>query len=275
MKHWTLPSSRVKFINPPDKVIKSHFSKAFTLIELIVVIVLIAILVAILLPVLSTVLENARTTKCASNLRQIGASMFSFANEHNGYFPESGANIPWGNTDPPPPAGTGQASWTEQLSVYLGLSVNSNGTTSNDPQYLAGKSIFTCPSSSLVKTADKYYSYFNGAHAAFAATNSFGPVKEQLISFPSKQILAGDITDWPDAAGLLDADKDDYSQNPFDLQSTFHRGKVNILFADGHVGQLLWNSNLKPPGYFDVKAMSTHYTGTSLDDPNVSGYLSP
>lgn len=256
-------------------MIKSRFLKAFTLIELIVVIVVIAILVAIFLPVISTVIKNGRTTKCASNLRQIGTAMFSYANEHNGYFPESGANIKWGQTDPPPPDGTGEASWMEQLSIYMALSINSNGTTSNDPQYANGSSIFTCPSSSIVKTADKYYSYFNGVHAAYAANNSFGPVKEQLITFPSKQILAGDITDWPDADGLLDADKDDYSQNPIDLQSTFHRGKVNVLFADGHVGLLLWDKNLSPPGYFDKTTMSTHYGGTSLDDPNVTGYLSP
>lgn len=255
-------------------MIKSRFLKAFTLIELIVVIVIISILVAILLPVLSTILENGRTTKCASNLRQIGAAMFSYANEHNGYFPQSGANIKWSNTDPPPPTGTGEASWMEQLSVYMGLSVSSNGTTTNDPQS-SRNSIFTCPSSSLVKTADKYYSYFNGAHAAYAANNSFGPVKEQLISFPSKHILSGDITDWPDAEGVQDADKDDYSQNPFDLQSNFHRGKVNILFADGHVGQLIWNTKLQPPGYFDVTSMSTHYTGSSQDDPNVTDYLNP
>jgi prepilin-type processing-associated H-X9-DG protein/prepilin-type N-terminal cleavage/methylation domain-containing protein len=257
-------------------VIRYSLSKAFTLIELLVVIVVIAILVAIILPVLSSVIENGRTTKCANNLRQIGLAMTLFANEHNGYFPESGATIPWGTVDSPPPGGSGQASWMEQVSVYINLSANSGGTTTGDPQNAAGNSIFTCPSSSLVKTADKYYSYFNGAHAAYAANNqSPAAVKLQLIKHPTEQILGGDITDWPDGAGLLDADKDDYSQNPFDLQASFHGGKVNILFADGHVARLTWNANLSPPGYFDVTAMSTHYDGTSLDDPNNSSYLNP
>ena len=256
-------------------MIKSSLTKAFTLIELIIVVIVIAILAALFLPVLGTVLENARTTKCVSNLHQIGTGMLSFANDHNGSFPESGAIIEWGKVDAAPPGGSGQASWMEQLAVYMNLSVNNAGTTTNDPQNAAGDSIFTCPSSRLAKTADKYYSYFNGAHAAYAVSQANGAVKQQLINYPSKQILSGDITDWPDGDGLLDADKDDYTQNPFDIQSTFHRGKVNILFADGHIATLMWNASLDPPGYFDVATMSTHYTGTSLEDSNVKGYTSP
>lgn len=260
---------------PFIKVIKSRLSKAFTLIELLVVIVIVAILVSLFLPALSSVLESGRTTKCANNLRQIGGAMFLYAGEHNGYFPESGGIIQWGSVDAAAPGGSGQASWMEQLSIYMNLSTNSGGTTSGDPQYARGNSVFTCPSSSNVKTADKYYSYFNGAHAAFAVNKGDAAVKLQSINYPSEHILSGDVTDWPDGAGLTDADKDDYSQNPFDLQPTFHHGRVNILFADGHVSLLTWNSALSPPGFFDVTSMATHYTGTSLNDPTVTGYLTP
>ena len=256
-------------------MLKSKSRNAFTLIELIVVVVVIAILVALLLPALSSALEHGRITKCSSNLRQIGSAMTLFANEHNGYFPESGATIPWGAVDSAPPGGSGQASWMEQISGYMNLSINNGNSTSNDPQYTKGNSVFTCPSSSLVKTADKYYSYFNGAHAALAMSGSFGPVKQQLIQHPAEQILSGDITDWPDGPGLLDADKDDYSQNPFDAQGSFHNGRVNILFADGHVALIKWNPSLTQPGYFDTNTMSTHYTGSTQDDPNVTGYLNP
>ena len=94
-KDWTPPCSRGKYYQPQFKVIKSKFSKAFTLIELLFVIVIVAILAALLVPALSRVIENSRTTQCASNLRQIGTAMFLFAGEHGGYFPESGATIPW------------------------------------------------------------------------------------------------------------------------------------------------------------------------------------
>ena len=60
---------------------------AFTLTELLVVIAIVAILAAVLMPVLSTVRANASSTKCVSNLHQIGAGMARFVSDHDGYLP--------------------------------------------------------------------------------------------------------------------------------------------------------------------------------------------
>jgi prepilin-type processing-associated H-X9-DG protein len=79
---------------------------------------------------------------------------------------------------------------------------------------------------------------------------------------PAEQILAGDITDWPDAVGLLDADKNDNVQNPIDIKATFHNGSINILYADGHVAPAKWLTTGSSQGYFDPSRMSTHYQGT-------------
>jgi len=59
----------------------------FTLIELLVVIAIIGVLVAILLPALGGVRESARIAQCASNARQMGASMTLYANEWDEWFP--------------------------------------------------------------------------------------------------------------------------------------------------------------------------------------------
>ncbi len=62
-------------------------STAFTLVELLVVIAIIAILAALLLPALTKASARARQVWCGSNLRQIGVSLASFADDHRGQFP--------------------------------------------------------------------------------------------------------------------------------------------------------------------------------------------
>ena len=59
---------------------------AFTLIELLVVVAIIALLISILLPSLSQAREQARTVKCASNMRQFGLANQMYADEHDGWF---------------------------------------------------------------------------------------------------------------------------------------------------------------------------------------------
>ena len=59
----------------------------FTLIELLVVIAIIAILAAILFPVFARAREQARKTKCLSNLKQIGLAMNMYCSDSDGYLP--------------------------------------------------------------------------------------------------------------------------------------------------------------------------------------------
>jgi len=56
----------------------------FTLIELLVVVAIIALLIAILLPSLAAAREQAKTLKCAANLRQMGQLVQLFAGENDG-----------------------------------------------------------------------------------------------------------------------------------------------------------------------------------------------
>jgi prepilin-type N-terminal cleavage/methylation domain-containing protein len=66
-----------------------HFSKAFTLIEVLVVVAIIALLVAILLPSLSRARLQARTVQCQTNVRSVLNAFLMYSVENRGRLPGS------------------------------------------------------------------------------------------------------------------------------------------------------------------------------------------
>jgi len=62
----------------------------FTLVELLVVVAVLAVLAAILLPVFGKAKECAQQARCASNLRQFGASFTMYADDWGGFYPSPG-----------------------------------------------------------------------------------------------------------------------------------------------------------------------------------------
>jgi len=185
--------------------------RAFTLIELLVVVAIIAILAGLLLPALSSARNKGNTSRCASNLRQIGLAREMYADDYCDSYPVSGTTIPWGTTDS---GALHMVSWMEQLFPYT-----------------KSQATYRCP-----MDTQSQFSYFNGVRAAFIANSgAASSVKRQGILYSQMHVLGGDAGG--PVFSVLDADKDDYSQDCVSGRNSGqrHLNGENVLFADNHI----------------------------------------
>ena len=133
-----------------------HMSKAFTLLELLVVVAIIGILAILIVPAVSGIQERSRQSQTSSNLRQIGAALFAFANDNDGNFPKATADIPY-LANPTPAA---DISWQQRLDPYINFQDESITETTG------ARKVFTAASSVDRGTLRGKNSFFLGSYAA-------------------------------------------------------------------------------------------------------------
>lgn len=99
------------------------YGKAFTLLELLVVFAIISILAALLLPGLSMAKAYARSTSCKSHLRQMGAALQMYVQDHEQRYPY-GVNPYDPSLDPVVGAANTRYWWAKLQPYYPALWTN-------------------------------------------------------------------------------------------------------------------------------------------------------
>lgn len=245
---------------------------AFTIPELLVVIAIIALLTALLLPSLVGAREQARSTWCQNNQRQLSIALMSYAGDHEDAFPPN-----MGSDGTRATVAQGQyANWVNNVMSWELDADNTNAflqTAGGLGPYVAGVGrLFKCPSdralsqiqrdagwAERVRSVSMNAMLGNAGEFMNGSSNTNNPGYRQFIKVgdvPDPSRIFSFIEEHPDSIN------DGYFLNRFgsyqwiDLPASYHRGGTDLAFVDGHVEFHRWESaRTRAPAIPDAAAL--------------------
>jgi heavy metal sensor kinase len=197
----------------------------FTLVELLIVMAVMAVVAGLLMPVFGRARETARQTTCASHLRQIGMALRLYVDDHDGRYPVTPTEV---GTTLDDEENEGVHDWEDEIERLF-----------RPPQ------LFRCPSD---PSPSEFFPTSYTLNGAFATG-----LPESEISFPAATIVVADRRNtlanrdqpavfewrrWQPGVWPPQPLPDPTPAAAQELALDRHAGRLNLLFADGHVRAL-------------------------------------
>jgi len=219
----------------------NHAHRSFTLLELLIVVAIIAVLAAILLPALKRAKDQARTSACLNNLKQLAVAFELYRSDYDDWLPgDSDGVCPW--------------IWPHRLNAYLRVAdpvVRSHST----------RNPFVCPAKPLTD-ADQFTSQpWDNPNLSYttqfwincgSGERCYYSMNSLLGLYPS----SGDPFEWkksirsPSRTAMYLDGFDDQATYAFPYWRARHAGRVNFVFCDGHTES--WDESKIPYGGSEI-----------------------
>jgi hypothetical protein len=194
-----------------------------------VVIAIIAILAGMLLPALSAAKSKAKMVKCASNLKQMGIAMLMYADDYNGWLPETTHGNPT------------NYSWIYTMAPYVG-NVDAIRICPADPNGQARMTNHATSYQLNEYTSVDLVDPFGAVIETFRNVNRLKRPVDTILEFTVGDTVSPSIfTDhdharnWPNGWSVLLTDIAPDRHRTGAPTPDHTRGAENYLYADGHV----------------------------------------
>lgn len=220
----------------------------FTLIELLMVAAIIGILISICLPAVGLIRAATRKMTCQSNMRQMFIGIMSYSNDWQGRSMYDNNILTLSGYVIHPDAWPGTYTWGDTLAYFM---ASTQGAGSKASKF----GIFNCPENKI----QLYRMDFWGPNSAMIAANRHeecssysGNGYNSVDQGPEQRFFGRRLASlshiselmvaWEGVVARTEAwNNDGYATTPYVAIGVravryAHRGKTNILYADGHTG---------------------------------------